>query len=200
MLRITLRPQQVIRSFIRPMVVLGALLPVLAGCEPADPVSVAADGSAGESMDARASIAGDIPGLSAAAAAIGDRLDAAWAAMDPDAYAANFATDVRFISPIGGVSTGRTAVRNVHFGLFNSIYKNSVRQSTVTDVLFLTGNSAVVELLVDLTGFSGTPPGLIPTTPTLNRTRERLVLVRRDGTWQILRGQITVMTAAVAGL
>jgi uncharacterized protein (TIGR02246 family) len=182
------------------MLVFGAMIPILSACEPTTAVSVAADANSAESAQARAAVEGDIPGLSAAAEAIGARLDAAWAAMDPDAYAANFATDVRFISPIGGISSGRTAVRNVHFNLFNGIYKNSVRQSTVTDVLFLTGNSAVVELLVDLTGFTGTPPGLIPTTPTLNRTRERLVLVRRSGTWEILRGQITVMTAGVAGL
>jgi uncharacterized protein (TIGR02246 family) len=144
--------------------------------------------------------AASVPGQFAGASEVARALDAAWAAQDADAYAANYTTDTNFIAPIGAVFHGRAAVRDLTFGLFNGPFRGSARRSTVTDVLFLTGTLALVELRVEVTGFPGVPPGLSPTAPGLLRTQERLVIARRGVGWQILAGQITAVTPGAAAL
>ena len=123
-------------------------------------------------------------------------VDNAWNAMDPAAYAANFASDVRFTSPLGVPFVGRAAVQSGHQGLFGGPYRGSRRTSVVNDILWLAATRAVVERTNDLTGYAFLPPNVQATQPGILRTREVLVLERRSGAWTIVRSQLTFVPPA----
>ncbi len=131
--------------------------------------------------------ADDRSALDAAIAAV----DNSWNTMDPAAYAANYAVDARFTSPIGTVLLGRAGVLTGHQALFGGPFRGSRRTSVVDDILWLASTRAVVERTNDLTGYQFLPPGLQPTIPGTVRTRQRFVFERRSGVWTIVRSQLT---------
>lgn len=120
-------------------------------------------------------------------------IDASWATMDAARFAANFSTDARYIGPTGIVLNGRTAIEQAHTMLFGGPFRGSRRSSAIDDVVFLSSVTAIVERTGDLTGFAGTPAGLPQAQPGVVRTRERLVLQKRDGSWTIVRAQLTAV-------
>ena len=122
--------------------------------------------------------------------------DAAWDARDAAAYGALYAADAVFISPLGIVLEGRAAIQGQHAFLFANPFRGVVHESQVRRVTFLTGTIAVVDLDVRLTGFVRLPPGLAATEPGVLRSRERLIVAKRGGEWQILMNQVTAVAPA----
>jgi uncharacterized protein (TIGR02246 family) len=131
----------------------------------------------------------DIDALAAANAA-------AWAAKNAAAYAATFAEDAEFISPVGGILSGRAAIQAQHAFLFGGPFAPSTSTNTVRRVQFLTGTIAIVDVDVVLTGFAGLPPGLRATEPGVVRSRVRWVVVKRGGDWEIAAQQMTPIPPA----
>lgn len=119
--------------------------------------------------------------------------DAAWNAGDAGAYAALYAEDAQFINPLGVVLPNQGAIRAGHTFLFAGPFQGSTHESNVRRITFLTGTVAIVDLDVSVTGFVQLPPGLNATEPGVLRSRERLVLVKRAGEWQIVMNQITAV-------
>ena len=118
-------------------------------------------------------------------------VDSSWATMSAASYAANYSTDTRFTAPTGVVQLGRASVQTAHERLFAGPFRGSRRSSVVDDVLWLAATRAVVERTNDLTGYQFLLPGQQPTLPGILRTRERFIFERRDGTWTIVRSQLT---------
>ncbi|MCU0633764.1 MAG: SgcJ/EcaC family oxidoreductase [Gemmatimonadaceae bacterium] len=177
----TFSPRSTVRS------VLGGLL--LVACAACDDTSdVTAPPPSGETISLTVSQAD----RDAVTTAVAD-IDPSWASMNAERFAANFATDARFIGPTGIVMSGRPAIQQTHTMLFGGPFRGSRRSSVTDDVLFLSSQTAVVERTVDLTNFVTTPAGLPQAQPGTVRTRERLVLQKRNGSWSIVRGQLTAV-------
>jgi uncharacterized protein (TIGR02246 family) len=117
--------------------------------------------------------------------------EAAWAAKDPAAYAAAFATDLHFINPAGVLFSGRDAFRALHVILFNGPFAGSTLTFAVREIQFLTGTVAIVYLDLSLTGYAFLPPGTIPHADGVLRARVTWVVEKANGEWQIVFMQNT---------
>jgi uncharacterized protein (TIGR02246 family) len=133
--------------------------------------------------------AGDIADILAA-------INAAWAAKSAAAYAAQFSEDAQFISPVGGLLSGRVAIQAQHVALFNGPFAQSTQVVTLRRLEYLTGTVAMADLDAVLTGFGGLPPGLRATSEGTVRSRVRWVLTKREGEWQIVAQQLTPLPPA----
>ncbi len=122
--------------------------------------------------------------------------EAAWAAKDPAAYAALFAEDAEFISPLGTFLHGREAIRAQHVLLFGGPFAGSTQDIGVLRTQFLTGTIAVVDLRFSLTGYQFLPPGLVATEPGVLRLLVRWVVVKRGGDWLVVAHQMTQVQPA----
>jgi len=116
---------------------------------------------------------------------------ASWAAMDGNAYGANYAEDAEFINPLGGVLSGRQAIAATHVFLFSGPFAGSVQTVQVRRIDPLTGTLAIVDMDGLLTGVVAFPPGLDPTAPGEVATRMRLVVGKNGPRWEIIAQQMT---------
>lgn len=122
---------------------------------------------------------------------------AAWAAKDAAAYASIYSEDAQVINPIGGYLSGREGVRQGHVFLFNGPFAGSTQTISVRSVQFLTGTIAIVDQNVALTGYAFLPPnGLRATEPGVVRTIVRWVVMKREGNWEIVAQQMTLVPPA----
>jgi uncharacterized protein (TIGR02246 family) len=118
---------------------------------------------------------------------------AAWDANDAAAFAAHYAEDADFINPLGGILSGRDAIRTQHVILFSGPFRGSVQGQQLRRLVFLTGTTAIVDLDLRLTGFVGLPPGLPQFEPGVVFTRGRLVVLKHRGSWEIAAQQLTAV-------
>lgn len=122
--------------------------------------------------------------------------EATWASDDAAAYAALFAEDAQIILAAGALLSGRPAIQAYFAGLFGGVFQPSTRSLAIRRVQFLTGTIAIVDLDTELSGYTALPPGLRDTEPGVFRTRERWVLEKRAGDWQIVAMQRTPIPPA----
>ena len=115
---------------------------------------------------------------------------AAWTAKDASAYAAAYSQDVKTISPLGALLSGRDAFRAQHVFLFGGPFAGSTQTIDVRDIQFLTGTIAIVHQDVSLSGYAFLPPGL-PSSGGVVRNRVTWVVEKRDGIWEIVFQQMT---------
>lgn len=176
--------------------ILASALVVLAACE-RTPTEVAA------TTDSRVAPTEVARQLAVAPAAMLSGIDAllasweaAWNAMDGMAYASHYAVDADFVNPLGGIVSGRAAIGAIHVSLFDPVeglFRGSTSSSTIRRVVPLTGTVALVDLNTNLTGYDGTPPGLVEWRPGVVRTRGRMVVRKNQGQWEILAAQLTAV-------
>ncbi|HZI15429.1 MAG TPA: SgcJ/EcaC family oxidoreductase [Myxococcus sp.] len=124
----------------------------------------------------------------------------AWNRSDAATWSRDFARDAEFINIAGTVFKGRAEIESRHAFVFNTLFKGSRTQVTVTRVLFLGGDVAVTDMEHLVTGYSGLPPGVQPTEPGVLKTRMRYVMKKSGKRWEIVAGQNTdVKPAPAAG-
>lgn len=124
--------------------------------------------------------------------------EAAWADKDATAYAATYTEDAELINPVAGILAGREVIRTQHAFLFNPVngpFRASTSSLSLRDLIFLSGNVALVKLDVTLTGMIGLPPGLPMVEPGVVRTRVSWIAVRQGREWRILFQQMTPFPA-----
>lgn len=109
----------------------------------------------------------------------------AWNRGDARAYAAHFSPDGGFTNVMGMVYYGRQAFEERHAELFNTIYKGSVLKQTVGKLRFIRPDVAIVDINVELTGFSRPPSGVSTESDHVGRAKLQWVLVKDNGTWWI---------------
>lgn len=122
----------------------------------------------------------------------------AWNRSDAAAWSKDFAPDAAFINIVGTVFNGRPEIEKRHAFVFNTAFKGSRSEVTVTRVLFVDNAVAVVDSEHVVTGYAGLPPGVQPTEPGVLKTRMRFVLKKTGKTWQIVAGQNTDVKPAPA--
>jgi uncharacterized protein (TIGR02246 family) len=172
------------RTFI-PFILLLTVL--VAACNEA-PTTLLSTGAANVS---EARMGSNPPGQMAQIEALENAWEAAWEAKDAAAFAANYAEDAEMINPIGGILSGREAIRAQHALLFAGPFATSTLTVDPRRIEFLTGTIAIVYLDMTFTGFSGLPGGLRATEPGVLRGRITWVVMKQGGKWQIVSQQMT---------
>lgn len=99
---------------------------------------------------------------------------------DPAAYAGQYANVIEWVGPNGAILTDAAAIAGLYTFLFTGPLAGTTRTSTIRNITFLTGTVAVLDIDAQVIG--------------AGRTREKNVLVKRAGVWQILLHQQTFIT------
>jgi uncharacterized protein (TIGR02246 family) len=118
------------------------------------------------------------PGDRAALQAIVGRLEAAWNAMDGDAFAAPFADEADFVNIRGEHFRGRPAIAAGHAAIFRTIYAGSTNQYTIETARLLGDEVALVHVHAVLEAPQGPLAGR-------HRARFSLVLTKTSEGWEI---------------
>jgi uncharacterized protein (TIGR02246 family) len=106
------------------------------------------------------------------------RLEAAWKAMDGEAFAAPFAEDADFVNIRGEHHRGRDAVAAGHTVIFQTIYAGSTISCTIEDARLLRPEVALVRVRSMLDAPSGPLSGR-------HAARFTMVMTKNGGTWEI---------------
>ncbi len=122
----------------------------------------------------------------------------AWNRSDAAAWSKDFAPDAAFINIVGSVFNGRAEIEKRHAFVFDTLFKGSRTQVTVTRLVFVDANVAVVDMEHVVTGFTGLPPGVQSTEPGVLKTRMRYVMKKAGKKWEIAAGQNTDVKPAPA--
>lgn len=123
-----------------------------------------------------------------------DEQVAAWNAGDAQAWSKDFTPDAGFVNILGMHFEGRDANARRHHELFAGVFKGSRLEMGDTTVQSLGDATAIAQVVLDLTGFRGLPPGIRPTHGDgLLRTRMHYVFVHAAGRWQIVFSQNTAV-------
>jgi uncharacterized protein (TIGR02246 family) len=115
----------------------------------------------------------------------------AWNRSDAAAWSKDFAPDAAFINIVGTVFNGREEIEKRHAFVFDTAFKGSRTEVTVTRLAFIDNAVAVVDMEHVVTGYAGLPPGVQATEPGVLKTRMRFVLKKTGKAWQIVAGQNT---------
>ncbi len=114
----------------------------------------------------------------AAVEALVARLEAAWNAADPAAFAAEFTADADFVNVRGDYSSGRDAVAQGHAAIWKGIYAGSTLRYSLSRLRQLAPGVLLAHLDAQLRVPAGPLAGDISAIPSL-------VLVDDDGAWRI---------------
>lgn len=168
----------------------------MAGCDGSSVAGPAADPASAPEDAFAAQVAVVPPAEARDIHALLESWGGAWNAGDGIAYGDHYTADADFVNPLGNVATGSAAIGAAHVFLFNPVngpFRGSTSSHVVRRLVALTGSLAIVDATVTLTGFAGTPPGLVHWAPGVVKTRHHMVVGRVDGNWRILAQQITAM-------
>ena len=111
-------------------------------------------------------------------------LEAAWNASDSRRWTSFFADDATFIHIFGGQLDGHAAIEGSHRVIFDTIYKGSRLSIISRSIRFVRPDVAVVFAQMHLALTQGAPMPDFDTRPTM-------VMVKEQGTWQIVALQNT---------
>lgn len=106
------------------------------------------------------------------------RLQAAWEAMDGNAFGAPFATDADFVNIRGEHFRGRAAIAAGHAAIFRTIYAGSTTRMTVEEARLLRPDVMLVVVHSILDAPSGPLAGQ-------HGARFSMVLTRSGSEWEI---------------
>jgi uncharacterized protein (TIGR02246 family) len=124
----------------------------------------------------------------AAVETIVTHLEAAWNAMDGDAFAAPFADDADFVNVRAEHFRGRDAIAAGHTAIFRSIYAGSANRYTLESARVVRSDVALTHVHAVLD---------VPQGPLKGRHEARfsLVLTREPGAWKIAAFHNTLQPA-----
>ena len=123
-------------------------------------------------------------------------LDQAWTTGDAVTYAANYAA-ADWVGPNGAVLNDAAAIEGLYVFLFSTVLAETTRQSTIRSLTFLSGTIAVLDIDTQVTGYEVPPPGVVEWAPGIIRAREKNILVKRGGEWQIVKHQQVLVAPGV---
>lgn len=121
----------------------------------------------------------------------------AWDRGDAEAFAAPVRPDVVFTNIVGLFSVGREPFLAQHRRIFATIYKGSTMSQTLSHLVFLRSDVAVVDTVTEVRRYQSLPHGMEPIDGAL-QTRLEQVMVREEGRWRIAAfHNVTVHPAAL---
>jgi uncharacterized protein (TIGR02246 family) len=139
----------------------------------------------------QASVVGS-PGDVAAMQELVATLDRTWG-QDAVAYAAVYG-NADFVAPSGLVLSGADQIRQLYTNIFPA-FSGTTRQSEIRRLTFLTGTLAVLDIDASVTG--ALPPFVTPWQPGITRAREKNILQKHGGKWEIIQHQQTSVAPGV---
>jgi len=112
---------------------------------------------------------------------------AAWNKGDAQAYSQHFAADGTFTNVLGMFFTGHQAFLDRHEEILKGMFRGTVLRQEVVSLRFVRPETAVVETLTWISGFSpsGPPPGMHADAKGRLRTRLLQVMVKNVDGWKI---------------
>ena len=133
--------------------------------------------------------------IRAIAQTFADTFATTWNSKDGQAYGEAYWPDAELVDPTGTVWNGREAISDMHVALWNGpAHETTVTPSVRTDRSLGT-SIAVVDLDVQVTGFSPPPPGAIADPGGAVHTRLKHVIEKRGEIWKIVASQNTFVAA-----
>jgi uncharacterized protein (TIGR02246 family) len=118
-------------------------------------------------------------------------MDNAWNRGDAKAWSKPFAKDADFVNILGSVFEGRSAIERRHAEILATIFHGSRVTGEVRRVLFLKPDVAIVDVNIELVGYSRLPPGVQAREDSALRTRYKHIMSKGSGEWQIVASQNT---------
>ena len=111
--------------------------------------------------------------------------DRSWSVNDAAAFGALASPDVVFTNILGIFSVGRAAFEAHHAMIFSANFKGSRLNQSLAHIALVRPDVAIVDTLLELTGYSRLPPGSEGVDGVF-RTRSEQVMVRDDGRWWVV--------------
>ena len=120
-----------------------------------------------------------------------------WNGQDGAAYGQAYWPDAELVDPTGQVWDGRDAIAAMHVDLWNGPARNTQVFATVRRVRPIGGEAMVVDLDVEVEGFSPAPPGAAVHAEGKVKARLKHVVERRAADWKIAASQNTFVAEAL---
>lgn len=114
-----------------------------------------------------------------------------WNGQNGEAYGEAYWPDAELVDPTGQVWDGRDAIAAMHVHLWNGPARNTQVLATVRRVRPIGSEAMVVDLDVDVAGFSPAPPGAAVHADGTVKAHLKHVVERRAGEWKIAASQNT---------
>jgi uncharacterized protein (TIGR02246 family) len=126
------------------------------------------------------------------------RQAAAWNQGDADGYGNPCREDVGFTNILGMRWDTRAGFNARHAEMFRTVFAGSRLSIEIERLQFYGVEMAVAELLTELTGFRGLPPGIRADVDGRLRTRMLEVFVTHERRWQVVACHNTAVQEQVA--
>ena len=118
-----------------------------------------------------------------------------WNDRDGPAYGDAYWPEAELVDPTGSIWVGREAIAGMHVDLWNGPARETRVTASVRRTRALSESLAVVDLDVEVTGFSPAPPGALSDPDGIVRTRLKHVIEMRQSEWKIIASQNTFVAA-----
>lgn len=118
-----------------------------------------------------------------------------WNGQDGEAYGEAYWPDAELVDPTGQVWDGRDAIAAMHVHLWNGPARNTQVFARVRRVRPIGTGAMVVDLDVDVAGFSPLPPGTAVFEDGKVKAHLKHVVEKRGGDWKITASQNTFVAA-----
>lgn len=118
-----------------------------------------------------------------------------WNSQNGAAYGEAYWPDAELVDPTGQVWDGREAIAAMHVHLWSGPARNTLVSATVRRIRPIGTGAMVVDLDVDVAGFSPAPPGAAVHADGKVKAHLKHVVEERAGDWKIVASQNTFVAA-----
>lgn len=122
-----------------------------------------------------------------------------WNAQDGKLYGEAYWPDAELVDPTGQVWDGRQAIADMHVDLWNGPARNTRVSAIVRRIRPIGMQAMVMDLDVEVAGFSPAPPGAVIQADGTVRTLLKHVVEKRGDDWKIAASQNTFVAAKPPG-
>ena len=118
-----------------------------------------------------------------------------WNDRDGGAYGEAYWPDAELVDPTGQIWDGRDAIAAMHVHLWNGPARETQVSARVRRIRPIGTEAMVVDLEVDVSGFSPPPPGAALHADGIVKAHLKHVVEKRAGDWKIAASQNTFVAA-----
>ncbi|MEO8455870.1 MAG: SgcJ/EcaC family oxidoreductase [Sphingomicrobium sp.] len=134
-----------------------------------------------------------------AAEALARTFTETWNTQDGPAYGEAYWPDAELVDPTGQVWDGRDAIARMHVDLWKGPAHTTQVSARVRRIRPIGTDAMVLDLDVDVTGFSPPPPGAAVEPAGTVKAHLKHVVEKRAGDWKIAASQNTFVAALPPG-
>jgi uncharacterized protein (TIGR02246 family) len=125
-----------------------------------------------------------------------DQQAADWNRGDSAAWSAPFSEDADFVNIRGDAFHGRAAIIEQHRRILSGPFLGSHSTITIRQCTEISPGIALVETVHEVTGFKFLPPGIVPTSEGVLKTRMKYIAVKQGDAWHFVAAQNTAILPA----